>query len=156
MKAWVAAAALGLAWGLALCGGGAAAAAQKGSRAEAVAMVKRAVAMVKAQGRDKAFAAISDPANTDFHDRDLYVYVYDFNGKVLAHGNNPQMVGTPRIALKDMEGKFMIQEMITLAKTRGGGWISYKWPNPVTKTVELKEGYIERVDDFLIGSGAYR
>jgi cytochrome c len=150
MKAWVTAAALSLA----LCGI-ASAATQKGNRQEAVAMVKRAVAMVKTEGREKAFAAISDPANTDFHDRDLYIYVYDFNGVVLAHGNNPQMVGTPRIALRDMEGKFMIKEMITLAKTRGGGWINYKWPNPVTKTVELKEGYIERVDDFLIGSGAY-
>ncbi len=151
MKVWVTVAVLSLA----LCGI-ASAATQKGSRAEAVAMVKRAVAMVKTNGREKAFAAISDPANTDFHDRDLYVYVYDFNGVVLAHGNNPQMVGTPRLHLKDMEGRFMIREMITLAKTRGSGWINFKWPNPVTKTVELKEGYIERVDDFLIGSGAYR
>ncbi|MYM82183.1 histidine kinase [Duganella sp. FT50W] len=151
MKAWVTAAALTLA----LCGI-AAAAAQKGSRAEAVAMVKRAVAMVKAEGRDKTFAAISDPANRHFHDRDLYVYVYDFQGTVLAHGNNPQMVGTARIGLKDNEGRFMIKEMIAIAKTRGSGWVTFKWPNPVTKTVELKEGYIERVDDFLIGSGAYK
>lgn len=134
----------------------AAVAANRATDAEAVAMVKQAVAMVKTAGREKAFAAISDPADTRFHDRDLYIYVYDFNGVVLAHGNNPQMVGKSRIELKDNEGKPMIKEMIALAKNKGSGWVNFNWPNPVTKTVELKAGYIERVDNFLIGSGAYK
>lgn len=150
MKKWLAVAALGLALGEV------AAAAERGSKEEAVAMVKRAVAMVRSEGRDSAFAAISDPGSKAFHDRDLYIYVYDFNGTVLAHGNNPQMVGKPRIGMKDMEGKLMIQEMIRVARNQGSGWINYKWPNPVTKAVELKQGYVERVDNFLIGSGAYK
>jgi cytochrome c len=149
MKSCITAAAISLA----LCG--IASAAEKGSKAEAVTMVKKAVAMIKSDGKEKTFAAISDPANTAFHDRDLYIYVYDFNGIVLAHGNNPKMVGKPSISLKDTEGKPMIKQMIQLAKTRGGGWVDFKWPNPVTKTVETKAGYIEKVDDFLIGSGAY-
>jgi cytochrome c len=139
---------------LALCGG--AVAAEKGSKEEAVAMVKKAVAMVKSDGKEKTFAAISDPTNTNFHDRDLYIYVYDFNGVALAHGNNPKMVGKSLIGLKDNEGKLMIKEMIEVAKTKGSGTVDFKWPNPVTKTVESKAGYVERVDDFLIGSGAYK
>lgn len=43
-------------------------------------MVKKAAALIKSGGKDKAFAAISDPANKDFHDRDLYIYVYDLIG----------------------------------------------------------------------------
>jgi cytochrome c len=139
---------------LALCG--TVSAADKGSKDEAVAMVKKAVALVKSDGKEKAFAAFADPANTAFHDRDLYIYVYDFNGVALAHGNNPKMVGKSLIGLKDNEGKLMIKEMIDVAKTKGSGWVDFKWPNPVTKTVELKSGYVEKVDDFLIGSGAYR
>eukprot|EP01032_Pedospumella_encystans_P007196 gene7196-8632_t len=54
--------------------------ADKGSANEAVAMVKKAVALIKSDGKEKAFAAIADPANKDFHDRDLYIYVYDLNG----------------------------------------------------------------------------
>lgn len=131
-------------------------AADKGSREEAVAMVKRAVALVKSDGKEKAFAAISDPANTTFHDRDLYIYVYDLNGVALAHGNNPKMVGKPLIGLKDNEGKPMIKEMVELAKTKGSGWVDFKWPNPVTKAVESKAGYVERVDDMLVGSGIYK
>ncbi|MRW91359.1 histidine kinase [Duganella sp. FT80W] len=135
---------------------GTASAENKGSKEEAVAMVKKAVAMVKAEGKEKTFAAIADPANTTFHDRDLYIYVYDFNGVALAHGNNPKMIGKNLITMKDNESKLIIKEMIEVAKSKGSGWIEYKWPNPVTKTVEPKAGYVERIDDFLIGSGIYR
>lgn len=131
-------------------------AADKGTPDEAVAMVKKAVALIKSDGKEKAFAAISDPTNTTFHDRDLYIYVYDLNGVALAHGNNPKMVGKPLIGLKDNEGKPMIKEMVDLAKSKGKGWVDFKWPNPVTKAVEAKSGYIEKVDDMLVGSGIYK
>jgi cytochrome c len=134
----------------------AAQAADKGTADEAVAMVKRAVALIKSDGKDKAFVAISDPANTSFHDRDLYIYVYDLNGVALAHGNNPKMVGKPLIGLKDNEGKAMIKEMVDVAKNKGKGWVDFKWPNPVTKAVESKSGYVERIDDMLVGSGIYK
>eukprot|EP01030_Chromulinospumella_sphaerica_P019326 gene19326-19211_t len=125
-------------------------AAEKGSPDEAMAMVKKAVSLIKSEGKEKAFAAISDPANTTFHDRDLYIYVYDMNGVAVAHGNNPKMVGKPLIGMKDNEGKLMIKEMVDLAKSKGKGWVDFKWPNPVTKSVESKSGYIEKVDDVLV------
>ncbi|WP_348699527.1 cache domain-containing protein [Duganella fentianensis] len=131
-------------------------AAEKGSPDEAMAMVKKAVSLIKSEGKEKAFAAISDPANTTFHDRDLYIYVYDMNGVAVAHGNNPKMVGKPLIGMKDNEGKLMIKEMVDLAKSKGKGWVDFKWPNPVTKSVESKSGYIEKVDDVLVGSGIYK
>jgi len=131
-------------------------AADKGSPEEAMAMGKKAVSLIKSEGKEKAYAAISDPANTTFHDRDMYIYVYDMNGVAMAHGNNPKMVGKHLIDLKDNEGKPMIKEMIELAKTKGKGWVDFKWPNPVTKSVESKSGYIEKVDDVLVGSGIYK
>ncbi len=145
----------GIAIALGLCAQPALAA-DKGSADEAIAMVKKAVAMYKAEGRDKTFAAIADPANKDFHDRDLYIYVYDLNGVALAHGNNPKMVGRNLLGMKDNEGKAMIQEFVDVAKSKGKGWIDYKWPNPVSKTVDHKSGYVEKVDDILIGSGIYK
>jgi signal transduction histidine kinase len=131
-------------------------AADKGNKDEAIAMVKRAVALIKSDGKEKAFAAFSDPTNTSFHDRDLYIYVYDMNGVALAHGNNPKMVGKNLMGLKDNEGKAMIKELVDLAKSKGSGWVDFKWPNPVTKTVEPKAGYVEKVDDILVGSGIYK
>jgi cytochrome c len=132
------------------------AAAEQGTPDQAVAMVKRAVAMIRTEGRDKAFAAIADMANPTFHERDLYIYVYDLNGVALAHGNNPKMVGKPLIGLRDNEGKAIIQAMVDVARTKGKGWVDYKWPNPVTHAVEAKSGYVERLDDILVGSGIYK
>lgn len=130
--------------------------AEKGSANEAVAMVKKAAALIKSDGQQKAFAAISDPANKDFHDRDLYIYVYDLNGVALAHGINPKLVGKNLLDMKDNEGKPMIQEMIKVAKEKGSGWVDFKWPNPVTKAVEAKSGYVERAGDLMVGSGVYK
>jgi signal transduction histidine kinase len=130
--------------------------ADKGSANEAVAMVKKAVALIKSDGKEKAFAAIADPANKDFHDRDLYIYVYDLNGVAVAHGVNPKLVGKNLLDMKDNEGKAMIQEMVKVAKEKGSGWVDFKWPNPVTKAVEAKSGYVERAGDLLVGSGIYK
>ena len=131
-------------------------AADKGTADEAVAMVKKAAAKIKADGKEKAFAAFADPANKEFHDRDLYIFVYDLNGVNLTHGNNPKMVGKNLLEMKDREGKPLIREMIDVAKTKGKGWVDYKWPNPVTQTVESKSSYVEKVDDMLVGSGIYK
>ena len=143
--------------GFMVCASAAAWAAPKGTADEAIAMTKRAVAMIKADGKDKAFAAISDPANTSFHDRDLYIYVYDMNGVTLAHGNNLKMVGKNLIDMKDNEGKAVIRALIATAGSKEGrGWVDFKWPNPTTKVVEQKSGYIERVDNMIVGSGIYK
>lgn len=135
---------------------GGAYAADKGTADEAVAMVKKAAALIKSDGKDKAFAAFSDRNNPAFHDRDLYVFVYDLNGVALAHGNNPKMVGRHLIDMKDNEGKPLIKDMVDVAKTKGKGWVEYKWPNPVNNSIEAKASYVERVDDMLVGSGIYK
>jgi cytochrome c len=130
---------------------------QKGTADEAVAMVKRAVAYIKANGKEKAFAEFANPANHQFHDRDLYIFVYDFNGVAVAHGNNPKMVGKNLLEMKDTEGTYIIKGFIDVANTKGKGWVDYKWPNPVTKAVEQKSGYVEKAEgDLIVGSGIYK
>jgi cytochrome c len=134
-----------------------ASAADKGSAEEAVAMVRKAAALIKSAGKDKAFAAFADPANKEFHDRDLYIYVYDMNGVNLTHGNNPKMVGRNLMDLKDADGKTMVKSFVDIAKSPAGkGWVDFKWPNPVTKVIEQKSGYVEKVDDMAVGSGIYK
>ena len=55
--------------------GGIAYAATGATKDEAVAMVKKAVAAIKTEGPDKAYAEISNPSGP-FVDRDLYIVVY--------------------------------------------------------------------------------
>lgn len=124
---------------------------------ECVAFVKKAVAYVKANGKEKAFAEFSNPSG-QFVDRNLYIFAYDMNGVSLAigNGNAGKMVGKNLLEMRDADGVYLIKGLIEVAKTKGHGWFDYHWPNPVNKAVEAKSSYIEKVDDYFIGAGIYK
>ena len=134
---------------------GTAFAADKGSADEAAAMVKKAVAYLKANGKEKAFAEFSNP-NGQFKDRDLYIFVMDMSGKSLAHGANAKLIGKNLMELKDADGKSFVKSFFDVANSKGKGWVDYKWPNPVNAAVEQKSTYIEKVDDIVVGCGIYK
>ena len=60
-----------------------AALASNATTAEATAMVKKGVAFIKANGKDKGHAEITNKAG-QFVDRDLYLVVYGLDGTVRA------------------------------------------------------------------------
>lgn len=133
----------------------AAPAAERGSAAEAEAMVKKAVALIKANGADKAYEEFTN--GTSFKDRDLYVFVYDMTGKNLAHGANAKLVGKDLSALKDPDGKLVLPLLFEVAKGKGKGWTEeFKFRNPVSQKLEPKVVYVERLGDTLIGCGIYK
>jgi hypothetical protein len=111
--------------------GGLVVAAQPATKDEAVAMVKKAVAYIKAEGPDTAYPEIDDRSG-QFVDRDLYVVVYG------------------------LDGKAFVQERVELAATQPSFWQQYKFMNPVSKTVEPKEMYCERLDATVVCAGVYR
>ena len=77
------------------------------------------------------------------------------NGVNVAHGADPALVGENRINLTDQSGRFLIQEFVAVAKSRGRGWVDYCWPNPVS--VEDKSSYVERLNDnYFVGVGVFR
>jgi signal transduction histidine kinase len=130
-------------------------AADQGTAPEAEAMVKKAVAFVKANGPQKAAEEFTN--GKTFKDRDLYVSYYELGGKVLGHGANPKLVGKELIGLKDPDGKLFIKMIDDLAKSKGKGWTeSYKFRNPVTDKVSEKIIYVERVGEAWVGVGVYK
>lgn len=135
--------------------GVAAAGEKRGTTAEAEAMVKKAIIYLKKNGKDKALAEFSNLKGKFVHG-DLYIMVYDLNGKNLAHGANPKMIGKDLIDLKDADGKLFVKEQMEIAKEKGKGWQNYKWTNPVTHKIEEKTVYFEKVDDMVICCGAYK
>ena len=126
-----------------------------GTAEEAIAMVKKATAYMKANGNEKAYGEFNN-ANGQFSDRDLYIFVIDSAGKALAHGKNAKLIGKDMIDLKDAEGKPFIRESLAIAKNKGSGWVDYKWANPVTKAIEQKSTYIEKSGDVIVASGIYK
>lgn len=133
----------------------AAVAAPTGTPDEAKAMVEKAVKLIQAEGKDKAFTQINDPAGP-FVDRDLYVFVLNMEGTTVAHGVNKALIGKSLLNLKDADGKLFIQEMLEMAKAGKTGWVDYKWANPQTKKVEPKSSYLMKAGDVIVGVGIYK
>ena len=133
-----------------------AAAAEHGSKDEAVAMVKRVQTMFAHDGLEATLKAVSDKSVAEFHDRDLYPFIYDMNGNCIAHGARPALIGKNLIDIKDQDGKYLIKEMIAIANGPGSGWIDYKWPSPVNNKIEDKTSYIEKMGPTFVGVGVYR
>ena len=142
--------------GLALAPVASFASADKGTADEAKAMVEKAATLLKDAGPDKAFEAFNDPANKDFHDRDLYIFVRGMDGNTVAHGANKGMIGHTNLELKDADGKLYNKEMIDLATSKGSGWVDYRWVNAVSHKIEPKSSFITKVGDYVVGAGFYK
>ncbi len=127
----------------------------RASTKDAERMVHKAVEFLKKEGKEKAFPVFSDPKGP-FTYRDLYVFVIDLKGVVLAHGTKKELVGKNDFNRKDSTGKLFTQAMIEIAKTKGSGWEEYQFENPASGKVEQKVAYVEKVDDFFIGCGAFK
>jgi|SRR5208282_3310149 len=128
-----------------------------GTKAEAVAMVKRVQDMFKKDGADATFKAVSDPSTKEFHDRDLYPFIYTLSGVCVAHGARPALIGKNLIDIKDQDGVYLVREFIKVAEGPASGWVDYKWPNPQTNKIEDKSSYAEKLgDDYFVGVGVYR
>jgi signal transduction histidine kinase len=126
------------------------------SKEDAIAMVKKGVAYIKATPKDKAYADISDKAAANFHKEDLYLVVYGLDGTVRAHGANGKMIGKNLIGLKDIDGKAFVKERVDLAKTNATFWQDYKFTNPESKKIEPKSMYCEKLDDSVVCGGIYK
>lgn len=132
----------------------AAAASDVGSVEEAQALVKKAIAHYDKVGREKALADFSRSPGP-FVDRDLYVVVYDMEGRALAH-INPKMLGKNLIDMRDGDGRFLVRERSEAARKAASGWQDVKFFKPVSKKIEPKRVYWERHGDLLFSSGAYK
>ena len=144
-----------LAVALALLAGPAGAKDGNATKDEAMATVKKGVAFLKANGKDKAYAEISNKHGA-FVDRDLYLVVYGLDGIVRAHGANEKMVGKNLIDMKDVDGKPYVKERMELAAAKPSFWQEYKFTNPVSKKIEPKQMYCEKLDETAVCGGIYK
>jgi cytochrome c len=116
-------------------------------------MLDRAVTHYKKNGQ-QALAAFSRAG--EFLDGELYIYVLDSKGVMLASGGpSVTLVGRNILDLKDPEGKPFIREIVDLAKTKGGGAVEYRWLNRAHGVVERKVAYFKQVDDSILVVGQY-
>lgn len=138
---------------------------EKSTADEALALMKKAQDYVKENGWDKSveeFNKLDSPFNSksDINKKgDLYLYSLDAKGFQAIHGKNPKIRGKVMIDMKDNDGVALIAEMAKLCFSKEGkGWVDYHWPNPVSKNLEAKRGYVEKVPgmEVCLGTGIYK
>ena len=121
---------------------------------DAVAMVKKAVAAIKADGPEKAYAEINKGGQ--FADGEIYVVVSNFDGVTVAHATNPKLLGKNMTEVQDVDGKYFSKNMTELARKETSFWYDYKFANPATKKIQVKDFYCEVLSSTRVCAGVYR
>jgi signal transduction histidine kinase len=125
------------------------------SQKDAKALVEKAAAFVKANGKDATLKEIN-LAKGQFDKGELYVFAYDMSGKIIAHPKNPKLIGKDLLNVPDPDGKLFRKEIVDVAKTKGTGWVDYRYTNPETKKIEAKTTYVVKVGDVILCCGTYK
>jgi cytochrome c len=128
---------------------------ERGTEAEALALVHKAIEYFKKNGLDKTIASVND-LHGPFIRHDLYITITDLRGRNLAHGGNHRIVGVDLIDLRDTDGRYLIRERIALVKAQGKGWQDYRFTNPGSGQIEPKSAYSELIDELIFTCGAYQ
>ena len=131
------------------------------TREDAKALVQEASQYLTSNGREKFIAEVARPQGRfHFHagqKKDLYIFVYDEKGTVVAHGVRLELMGKNRWESKDPDGKPWIQDWTRLVHEKGSGWIEYKELNPAQgNKIMKKASFVELKDQMIIGCGIYQ
>jgi methyl-accepting chemotaxis protein len=127
---------------------------RQGSADEALGLVERAVAHVKAAGLERAVADFHDPGGA-FIDRDLYVFALGRDGRYVACGAKPANVGQLYSVTKGQDEVFL--RSAWAAAEAGGDWVQCTAIDPITQLVRPKESWIVQLDEeTLLGCGVHR
>ncbi|MCX7218252.1 MAG: cache domain-containing protein [Burkholderiales bacterium] len=139
---------------------------EKSTEAEAIALIQKAQEYLKKNGMEKSiqeFNRLDSPFNSlsEMNKKgDLYLFSVDSKGYQAIHGKNPKIPGKVMLDMRDSDGVYIIKDLIKacMESKDGKGWTQYRWPNPVSKEVEIKRGYIEKVAgvDMCLGTGIYK
>jgi cytochrome c len=119
----------------------------RGTPADAIAMLQKAVEHYNSVGRTQALADFTNRV-APFFDRDLYVACIDSNLIQSANGGYPNLVGSPIEPIS--------RAAWDSASTTTIGSVNYVWLDPATGTTEPKTFYYEKVGSDVCGVGAYQ
>lgn len=119
-------------------------------KSKVINLVNNGIAYFKKQPLEKACHDFTHTKK--FVDGELYLFVFDYTGINLAHGQQGDLVWKNLMNLQDTFGTHFVKEFIKTAKA-GGGWVTYHWRG-ATKLSYVKP---VRKDEktYLIGCGFY-
>jgi signal transduction histidine kinase len=119
--------------------------------------VNDACVLLSNDGR-KAFSKFKGN-NSSFIFAGTYIWINDMNGTMLMHPINPDIENRKMLNLKDSNGKCFFNEMISICKNKGCGWVEYMWLEPGSGECSLKLSYVKKVicdnNEVVVGCSVY-
>ncbi|MBK1640900.1 chemotaxis protein [Chromatium okenii] len=90
------------------------------------------------------------------YDQDNYYFIFDTNHVYVLYPSKPDFEGQNKRDLKDSNGKFLVQELVTAAQ-KGGGFVDYWFPRPNQTQMEPKLSYATLFQPWgwVVGTGVY-
>ncbi len=137
-----------------LCAGFVTFASASGKPEDAIALVDKGLAYMQKNGKDALIKEINGK-NPEFINGDSYLVVRSIEGPMLAHPINPKLIGKNMLELPDADGKLFRKEIIEGAKTKGKGWVNFRYNNPKSQEIEKKSSYFFRSGDVILEAGIY-
>jgi signal transduction histidine kinase len=105
----------------------------------------KAAALVKEKGID-ACRSVFDTDGA-FKYGEIYVNVISDKGIRLIYPPKPAGENFDALEAQDVDGKFLVKDIIELATTKGEGWTQYRWVNPETNKIADKVTYVKSVPE---------
>ena len=122
---------------------------------DVVAQVKDQVAAAIKRYEEVGEAALGEITSSgDYINGEVYVFVGDAEGVILAHAANPDLAGQNLYDLQDSTGAFIVRGILDAA-TPDGAWTTYRFANPITGQEEPKHTWAVAHDGLVFGSGYY-
>ncbi len=78
-----------------------------------------------------------------------YFFILDQKGFTVLNSDIPEMEGRDMMESKDIDGKFIVRDMLSLARNNDNGYYRYRWSKPGSKgTGHLKITYVKKFEPF--------
>src|SRR5262245_8993968 len=119
-------------------------------------LVNKAAALVESKGKD-AFTEFRQ-RGSEWWSGDVYVFAYSPDGTVILNPAFPAREGRSYHGEKDRKGKAFHDEIVSVAQTKGSGWVDYWLPKPGQTEPSHKWSYVKDVRAegvALVGAGVF-
>jgi cytochrome c len=131
-------------------------AADKPTESDVQQITLKAAAFIKDKGVDAGRNAF-DPEG-EFNYGEIYVNVVSAKGLRLIYPPKPTAENMDVLEAQDIDGKYIVKDILEVAKTKGEGWVQYRWMNPATKKIAEKMTYVKSVPEreVIVYVGVYK
>ncbi len=109
--------------------------------------------------RDEAITRIRSTLRSLVYDDPAtknYIFMSSYDGTMMVQPFEPELEGTNQWNMQDVNGKYLIQELVRTAR-QGEGYVEYYYPTPDRRIPEKKISYVVGVESLnsYIGTGLY-